>query len=98
MKFGFNATTPSCAQQTYSASAPRFEPNTSLPGRKLVTPRPTLSTVPAKSVPGTTIEPFLDENRLMIRPDPLIANRSAMLIDDARTRTSSPSSGTTGVG
>src|SRR6266508_3824878 len=37
----------------YSAKEPRAMPNTSSPGRNLVTPDPTSTTVPATSSPGT---------------------------------------------
>jgi hypothetical protein len=49
---GFGTSARSSRTATYSAKAPHREPNTSSPGRKRVTLRPTAATVPAKSTPS----------------------------------------------
>ncbi len=48
---GFRAMTPLSGTITYSAFAPPLMPNTSSPTWSSVTPAPTLSTLPANSVP-----------------------------------------------
>ena len=80
---------------TYSANAPFRPPNTSSPGARSVTSFPTASTTPAKSVPSSGL--FGRSTPLRVtgrrkRGQPRSWCQSALLIELARTRTSTRSS------
>jgi hypothetical protein len=89
---GLATTVP--ATHTYSAKAPLVvPPNTASPGRRSVTVLPTASTVPAKSAPGTgCLGPRSPAAVRAMYGRPVTAYHSAGFTDDARTRTSTPSS------
>ena len=73
------------------------EPNTSSPGRRSVTPRPTASTTPATSVPRTGHDGVRNpERNRRIFGTPATTIQSGVFTLVARTRTSTPSSPTCG--
>src|SRR2546428_618758 len=95
---GFGANLFSAAH-TYSAKAPPRWPNTSSPARNWDTFLPTASTCPAMSTPATSLFGLRSPDDMRRRYGrPRMMCQSAALTEAARTRTSTLSASTTGLG